>query len=232
MPDGQGDTTVTEPRASDARLVDAFQALDEPDEALPEEVRDRIWRAVSGALPAEERRDVIELTATSPAYAHAWRVAHEMWQASRAADAGVMPVDAPPRRIQWTPRWLAAAAAVVLGTTLAVTTLLNRPPANEYRESGGYRVESLIQASVVRPRDAAVRLRWTPGPAGSRYRVRLTTESLQVLATAGDLDGTEWVVDPSALANVATGSTVLWQVEATLPSGDHVTSETFTIQVR
>ena len=231
MPDGEGDTSVTEPRASEERLARAFQALgDSPEsEEVPEELRERIWLAVSGALPPEERREIVERTITDPACAEAWRVANELWQASQSSAPGEAAVASPPAT-RWAPRWMAAAAVLVLGATIAVVSLLNREPGDEFRASSGVVLESLLPAEAALPR-AAFRLRWTPGPGGSRYQVRVTTEDLRVLATAADLMTPEFAVDPAVLADLPGGARVLWQVDASLPNGDRVTSPTFVTRV-
>jgi len=222
---------VTEPRASDARLVDAFQSLGEPDAELSDEVRDRIWLAVSGALQAEERREVVELTATNPAYAHAWRVAHEMWQARQALGGAEGSGEAPPPVVRrWAPGWLAAAAVVLIGTALGVVTLVNRAPTGEYRSSVEYRIGSLIPDDTLFSR-GEVELRWTPGPAGTRYTVRVTTPDLQLLTLVMNLDAPELALTAATLETVAPGGPVLWQVDATLPDGERVMSDTFTIRV-
>ncbi len=222
---------MTEPHASDERLTKAFQALQETDADVPDDVRERIWLAVSGALSAEERREVIELTATHPSHALAWRVAHEMWRAAEAGEHAPSATATHRRAMTWAPRWLAAAAVVVLGTTLGVWSLLNRPTSDQLRTSTGYRVESLMPTGTALPRDD-LRLRWTPGPAGSRYRVSVTTQELEVLATAEELETNEWVVPAGALVRLGAGATVLWQVDATLPDGERITSETFPVDLR
>jgi hypothetical protein len=231
MPHDEGRAPVTEPRRSDERLADAFRALaDTHGGEVPEDLRERIWLAVSGALPPEERREVIERTVTDPAAAEAWRVASEMWRASQESVAGgaARPASSPARR--WTPRWLAAAAALLIGTTIGVVSLLNRRPGDEFRASSGLAVESLLPAEVALPRDA-FRLRWTPGPEGSRYQVRVTTEDLQVLATAADLTDAQFAVEPAVLAGLPANGSVLWQVDVSLPNGERVTSPTFITRV-
>ena len=53
---------MTETPTSDERLAAAFRAtVDGPEAVLPESDVERIWLAVSGALPAEERRRLHEL---------------------------------------------------------------------------------------------------------------------------------------------------------------------------
>ena len=83
MPVVEGNAAVTDPRAADERLREAFQALGDAShrELSPDEV-DRVWQAVSGTLPAAERRDLVERMAADPALAAAWRVAEELQRAA------------------------------------------------------------------------------------------------------------------------------------------------------
>lgn len=233
---------MTERHERDERLVRAFEAAEPFDDEVPDVIRERIWLAVSGALPPEARREVIDLTATNASYAAAWRLAAELWDASGGArqaapgadvagDGGNGDAHAGDRGVHWwNPRWLGAAAAVVLGTALAVSTLINRPPAAEYRDAGAARLESLVPAGAALPRNA-FRLRWSGAPDGARYQVRVTTETLDPVATAGGLTAPELVVEERALAAVPAGARLLWQVDAVLPDGTHVTSATFTVRV-
>jgi hypothetical protein len=227
MPAVQGDDTVTE-FESDARLRGAFATLAEsPAPEVSDEVRERIWLAVSGELPADERRELIERMASDPASAEAWRVAHQLWLASQG---WVEPVIAPtPTRRWWSPR-LAAAAALLIATTVGVVALLNRPPVDEFRASTAYTVQSLVAADAL-PR-GEFRLRWTPGPEGSRYQIRVTTDELRVLATAADLADAELVVAPDALRSLPDGATVFWQVDVSLPTSERIASPTFAVRVR
>jgi hypothetical protein len=231
MPDRERHTTVTEVRGSDERLADAFQALGDTDSAdVPEDLRDRIWLAVSGALSPEERRDLVERTATDPGCAEAWRVASEMWRASQARAVGGSAVAAPGLTRRWTPRWLAMAAALLLVSAIGVISLRNQRSGDEFRASSGFIVESLVPADMALPRDA-FRLRWTPGPEGSRYQLRATTEDLQVLATAADLTAPEFVIERAVLSGLPGGASVFWQVDVSQPNGERLTSSTFITRV-
>ena len=230
MPDGEGDTTVTDRRGSDERLAEAFRARGDGDDTeVPEDLRERIWLAVSGVLPPEERRELVERTVTDPGAAEAWRVASEVWRASQASASGGAAVASAPLA-RWTPPWLAAAAVILLAATIGVVTVLNRPPADEFRASSEVVVESLLPADVAVPRDRFT-LRWTPGPEGSRYEVRVTTEDLRVLATGADLTVPVFTVEPALLAALSKDANVLWQVEITLPGGGRLTSPTFSTRV-
>jgi hypothetical protein len=213
---------------SDVRLRRAFTGLAErPGAEVSDDLRERIWLAVSGELPPVERRDLVERLAWDPACAEAWRVAHELWRASQES---IEPAVVPTRTTRWTSPWLAAAAAVLIAT-VGVVSLLDRSPIDEYRTSPGYTVASLVPDEMPLPRDA-FRLRWTPGPDGSRYQVRVTTEDLRVLATAADLTVAELVVEPAALASLPDGATVFWQVDVSSPDGERITSRTFVVRVQ
>jgi hypothetical protein len=157
-------------------------------------------------------------------------VASELWRASLASAGSGAAANTAGLATRWAPRWLAAAAALLLVTTIGVISLRNRPPGDEFRASPGFVVESLVPAGQALPRDA-FRLRWTPGPEGSRYQVRVTTEDLQVLATAADLTAPEFAVDPAAISRLPGGASVFWQVDALLPNGERLTSSTFITRV-
>jgi len=224
--DGQRASTVTAIE-SDVRLRESFQALAElPGPDLSPELRERIWLAVSGELPPVERRALVDRMATDPACAEAWRVAHEMWQSLHPADAAT----SVKRTTWWTSPWLAAAATVLVVTAVGIVSLVNRPPADEFRASPAYTVSSLIAADMPLPRDKFL-LRWTPAPEGSRYQLRVTSEDLRVLVSAADLMTPEFVVLPAHLSALPNGAAVFWQIDVWLPTGERTTSPTFVVRV-
>jgi hypothetical protein len=57
--------------------------------------------------------------------------------------------------------------------------------------------------------------------------VRVTTEDLQLLASAAELTEPELTVDRERLSRLAPGTRLLWQVEVALPNGDRVVSPAF-----
>ena len=105
----------------DERLKSAFLALaaTSADECSDDEI-DRIWRAASGELDAEARRDLVDRMATSPAAAEAWRVAQAMRDAQ-----GYPALPAVETRHSWSPTWIGLAAALVL--TDRARTLSTQP---------------------------------------------------------------------------------------------------------
>jgi hypothetical protein len=210
---------------ADERLRDAFQALgDAVHEDLSADEVERVWLAVSGDMPADERRELVDRMATSPALAKAWRVAHELWRETQPATTSGLAA--------WPRSWMAAAAAVVLAIGVGIfVQVAPERGGDTFRDPNRYVVEALVPHEAELPRDA-FRLRWTPGPEDSRYRVRVTTEDLRVLTTVSEVTVPELVVDPGLLSGVASGARVLWQVDATLPGGESVLSETFVVRVR
>jgi hypothetical protein len=132
----------------------------------------------------------------------------------------------------WTRPWLAAAAVLLVGVAAALVVRFSPSSRDTFRDSNHQVIESLVPADAALPRDA-FRLRWTPGPQGSRYQVRVTTEDLRVLTTVSDLTGPELVVDRDLLAGVAAGARVLWQVDVSLPGREGILpSPTFMVRVQ
>ncbi len=229
MPGVERDAPVTDRHAEDDRLKETFQALGETSqrELSPEEL-DRVWRAVSGELPADERRDLVDRMAGDAALAEAWRSAQEL---SRAASAGARSEG---RVSLWrTSRvsWLAAAAVLIIGIGVGIVYQRSGLRDETFRDPGHYVVESLVQSEATLPREA-FRLRWTPGPPDTRYQVTVTTEDLRVLATIQGLTAPELTLDSRRLSDVAPGARVLWQVMAALPGGESVASQTFVVRVQ
>jgi hypothetical protein len=214
-------------RADDGALQAAYQAAVARSSAdCAADDLDRIWQAVTGQLDVDARRDLIDRMAVDPALAQAWRVAVEL---DRARGGGGRESTRPAAR--WLPpAFLGIAAALILVVGAGVL-LVNRPPADTFRAGTAPTIESSIDTDAPLPRDAFA-LRWTPAPAGARYAVRVTTEDLQVLATANELTAAEYTVPRDALAAVPAGGRVLWQVIASVPGGETISSRTFVVRVR
>jgi hypothetical protein len=127
-------------------------------------------------------------------------------------------------------RWLrygAAAAVVVLAVGLVVQRWPQRDvTAPAFRATSVHAIRSLLPDGGALPR-AAFRLRWTPGPPGTGYAIRVTDETLSPIADAAGLDAPEFQVPEAALGRLAPGASVLWQVQAVFPDGTHVSSDTF-----
>ena len=212
----------------DEPLKNAFRALADTsaDECSGEEI-DRIWRAASGELDADARRDLVDRMAASPAAAEAWRVAQAMREAQ-----GYPALPAVETRHSWSPTWIGLAAALTLTVGLGLFQLdrSSNRPADVYRDQATTTIQSLIPSDSTMPRDAFV-LKWSPGPAGSRYLVRLTTDDLRVLTTVADVNVPELTIPAATLSGVPDGARVLWQVVTTLPSGQTVSSPTFVVRV-
>jgi hypothetical protein len=193
---------------------------------------ERLWETLRKELPAEARREVIEHLAGCASCSEAWRLAVEM-----------VPEKVPeaPASRAWLPGWLTAhrlvplAAAAALAAAVGLGLLLTRGPGARqepgYREDRAPRIVSRVAEDVPLPR-SDFRLRWSPGPEGARYDVRLTTESLEPVAAATGLLTPEWLVPESALARVSPGARLLWQVEMRLPGGGRRHSETFVASLR
>jgi hypothetical protein len=218
---------VTVPREVETALRDAFQSMaaQSTTECAPEDV-ERIWQAVSGKLEIEQRRDLIDRMATDPALAQAWRVAHELERA-RNGESSLTVAQSRPWMLN---AFMGLAAMLILGVGVKVF-YLDRTPSDVYRAGVTYTIEPSIASDAPLPRDAFV-LRWKPGPDGSRYSVRVTTEDLKLLTTATDITSPQLTVPQESLAPLPAGARVLWQVVMSVPSGDTVSSQTFVVRVQ
>jgi hypothetical protein len=224
-------------RLTGERLREAFQALGEDSASeVPDADLDLIWRAAAGELPAAERLALVDRMAADPALAEAWRLAHAIQHPEAGSHrAAATPGEPRPGRSWWswfapTPR-LAFAAVLAAVAAAALVYQLRQPPADEFRDATAGAVLSLVPPDAPLGRET-FHLRWTPGPEGSRYHVRVTTEDLRVLADTADLTAPEFTVGPDTLSALKAGERVLWQVELTRPDGVRISSRTFVQEVR
>lgn len=218
-----------------------------PEDCPPPE---RIWSALRGELAADEIRDVVDHTALCASCAEDWRLAAALLAEEPAAAPVVeshpitFPAAAPRRRYMrgWQVRIasLAAAAAMVL---IAVKI---QQQGHDGREPAV--VRGVTEIEGVRPslrllvEDGAIlrredfKLRWSEAGEGASYRVWLGTEegfgTSRPVARKGELKGTEHLIPPAALSHLRSGTKLLWWVEATLPDGTRLRSETSIVELR
>jgi hypothetical protein len=224
MSHAEGDATVTDRHLTDEELRQAFQSLGQTSREEPSAADlDQVWRAVAEQLPAEERRALVDRMARDAALAESWRVARDLYrEAPRGAGST--------RVRRSIPSWMAAAAALLVAVGIGVILRISTPVDDAFRNSD-HVVNSLVPSDAALSRDA-FRLRWTPGPTGSRYHLRVTTADLKVLTTVSDLTTPEFVVSRDLLSTMTAGSQVFWQVDVVLPEGNTVSSPTFVVKVQ
>jgi hypothetical protein len=176
---------------------------------------ERIWQAARDELTAPERREIVAHTTKCPACAAAWRLAREL---------GGRPAVSSRPHLRWA---LPAAAAVLLavGGGLLIRSI-GGPP--EYRNPSGPVVESRTPETL--PRDRFV-LRWIPGREGSRCDVWVTTETLEPVHVALQLERPELHVPENALAALPAGTRLRWRVECRPRQGETTRSPAFAVRV-
>lgn len=185
---------------------------------------DRLWESARATISRTEDRDVILHIAECSACAAAWKLARDLVGLSVVPE----PIVTRPRRARWTWAPLAAAAAllaaVVGGGVYLLTSGPGVAPGFRAQHEDWLRPAAGMDAPLARERFV---LRWTPGPDGSTYDVRVTTERLALLARVRRLERPEYQVPRASLEGVAHGGRVLWQVTAHLPDGRQTDSLTF-----
>ena len=87
-------------------------------------------------------------------------------------------------------------------------------------------IRSLLPPGRPLPRDA-FRLRWTPGPPGTRYAILVAREDLTRIARVRDLAAPEYLVEPSRLRDLPAGTRIVWSVESSPPGESPALSPVF-----
>ncbi len=233
---------MNEEHAQIDRLKAAFAALGEsaaPTAACPEP--DRLWAATAGEGTSEERQEVIDHMAGCASCATAFRLARRLAQAPADASSATPGTSATIARFP-TSRWLSrpgplAALAAVLVLAVLVPSWLIRPdrtpPAvrNRGTSPGGRAIQSQLAEGAALPRDNAV-LRWSAGPAGSSYEIRVSTRQAREVAVEADLETPQYRIPPESLGGVAAGTVLYWQVTTRWPDGTSGTSSTFSFKLQ
>jgi hypothetical protein len=219
----------------DSTLREAFQARTGGPPAgasCPEP--GRIYDAARGALSPGETREVVEHLALCPECAEAWRLA-AAFEEEAAAGAEAVSIGT---RSPWYLRPVAAAAALVLAALAAglwwtVVTVPEQAPI--YRAAGEAEIVSLLPEGEPLDRDAPF-LRWQiapePAPEGTTYDLLVSTEALESVAEATELEEPRYELPEEALTDLPPGAQLLWRVEATTPDGRRIASPTFVTPIQ
>lgn len=211
------------------RLRQAFRSA--PSDAADSATLDtaEIFDAVHGNLSPEARAAIVDRLVMDPGAAEAWRLAVDL---APPDAAGTLPATTPPPVITTTPwwKWAAVAASLVAALT-AATTFYTVCCTSEpvYRSATGTTIASLLPEGEVLARREPV-LRWT-AIDGARYRVRVLSTALDPLVESDELATAEYRIPEAVLATLASGTEVLWQVEARAPDEAIAVSPTFTVRV-
>ena len=190
---------------------------------------ERLHLSARGELPPPENHELVEHLAGCTACGAAWRLARDL-----ASDAGGEAVSdrRSEGRLLRPSVWrraapFAAAAALILVAGLGIRYLTGPDTQPEvYRAEMEDWLRPLGDSDAPLAREACL-LRWTPGPEGTSYHVRVTDEDLRLLAVGKRLESAEFLVPAEALEELAEGASFYWQVSASLPDGRRLDSETF-----
>jgi hypothetical protein len=221
----------------DQNLRKAFAALPvdaRADGTCPDS--EHIWAAIEARIPVAERRRLVLHMADCPSCAEAWRLAVRMgatppghWRVF--VDRMREGIQGFTEAIWQHHRGLAAAATAVVVVVVSVMFVNPEITGPGTTEIQGFRgIEAVVALDQPLSRQECW-LRWS-GVEGARYDLRVTNESLDVVATAQGLEETEYFLPEQDLAGVAPGERLLWLVEATLSSGERIPSRTFVSALR
>ena len=180
---------------------------------------EQLFEAASGGLDREQRLKIVDHVSQLRGMCNGVATGDGARRAARE------PAGRPERARL--PRF-AVAASVILAVGL--TTYFVR---EGHQESPQYRDAAHQLAPVSRTGDRLSRnsavLRWSPGPEGSTYAVRLTTADLVLVLEKQDITGVELAVPAAMLEKLPSGEQLLWQVEVRLPNGQRIASQTYVV---
>jgi hypothetical protein len=182
---------------------------------------DTALKLVMGELNRSAAREFSDHAGMCPPCAAAWRLARA-WadEVPRSRLVGRRPIGV---------YALVAAAALALAFVLLPSGLELRPPVMRSPDTTAAR--SLLDEDATLSVTEA-RLRWSAGPDGARYEVRVTDTALRSIAGPVTLSDPEYQVPVESLSDLADGDRILWQVETVLPDGSRSTSRTFSARIR
>ncbi len=200
-----------------ARAFAAREGKHDPSSACPP--AEQLFEAASGGLDREQRLKIVDHVSQCAECTQAWQLAMEL---------GARPVSSRGEAGRARVPKFAVAASLILAVGL--TTYFVR---QGHQESPQYRDAAHRLAPASRTGDRLSRnsavLRWSPGPEGSTYAVRLTTADLVLVLERQDITGVELAVPAAVLEKLPPGEQLLWQVEVRLPNGQRVTSQTYVV---
>lgn len=206
---------------------------------------DQIWAAVHGpvdGVPEPDREALIDRLHEDPQLALEWRLA----AALGPIEADDLPDLAEPaipsnQDVSW-PRGATVSTAVGVAVAAAAALVLwiaapkpTPPPSSEpaaLRTPQGHSpLSTALRADAPLPR-TDFRLNWSSDvESASAFSVRVTTQDLEPIFEAHDLSATTVRVPTTALESVASGTVLLWRVEAIGPAGRRHASEVWELTV-
>jgi hypothetical protein len=225
---------VSGPSPEDPRLRGLFQALPRrraPGEECPEPAE--LWASARGEVDGERTRWLIGHTGRCMSCAEDWRLARHLERGERGVETILVAPSGTDRtgRLQR----FALAATVILAVAVAALWAAQgwlEEEAPVPRSDPRGTIESLTPDERPLPREEPV-LRWR-GPEGVedlRYDLTVTTERFDPVARADRLETTAYPLPAEAIADLPSGSVLLWRVEARSPDGSSVGYRTFRIRL-
>ncbi len=192
---------------------------------------DEICDAVQGKLTPEQVRPMADHLAGCPACSEAWHLARLL-----ARDSEVCYTPRPHRsRLAGWPAWAAAAAAaVILMAGLGIQQLTSpSDPEAVFRRVGTVQIHSRLSEEEALARHAFV-LKWTRPDTQERvkYQLTVTTQTLDVIAEAADLEEPLYHVPQERLSDLPAGTLLHWQVKAASEDGSRYDSPTFLTRLK
>ena len=191
---------------------------------------EQTWDALRGELISAEAESVIERVVRSPSGFEELALARAIEEelAEVCAKAPVASLDAVRTSRRGTKVGVIAAVVAAAAAILIIVRPDPSPPPPAGFRGGEEALEPITAHGASMATDDFV-LRWKAGPAGSTYSVRASTSEGRLLVQRRGLSEPELRIELPILADLGSGTEVLWQFEVELPDGRRARSSTFTV---
>ncbi|GDX79182.1 hypothetical protein LBMAG42_09930 [Deltaproteobacteria bacterium] len=220
--------------SDDADLRQAWARLADEPPRSPCPESGAIYDALAGTTPVAEREAVVDHIRVCGPCSEAWRMAMDVQASVVNAAAGSAPGAGAGVVVPGPARWWAAplAAGLALAAALLFYVQPFSPAEDPWRAAASLgEVAAAVPNGSELPREAFT-LSWTGGAADDRYIIRISDASLAKVHESEPRSGPTYTVPVEALAGVASGATLYWQVETLAASGDRTRSATFDVRLR
>jgi hypothetical protein len=197
---------------------------------------EQIWAAARGELGPQETAAIVDRLHHDPQLALEWRLAAALSDAPEQADEAV-PAASNDRRYLYVGVLAAAAAAAVLLVMIQPRPEQGSPRSIDgarpgLRSAAGKPALSTTLAEGTELTRERFELRWSALPDAGRYELRVSTEALDPVHHALELDEPRALIPAEALVGCEPGDVLLWQVTAVTVDGARVSGPVWRVVLR
>lgn len=183
----------------------------------------RLWELAEGNVD----ETVLDHVSVCPSCQEAVRLGRVL-VSEHAGDAKVVELQPAANSSRWGFAVLGAALAAGIIGVIVLRPPVEAPDVDVIRGELAVPLRSATPDAI--PRSAA-ELRWTEGPEGTVYDVRVLDEQLLPVAEVVGLQVPHWTIPAERLQHLPTPTSLQWRVTARTPEGRRLSSPTWPVRI-